>query len=194
MRVARIEIGRQGNSFGRTILHGILPPEHFAVTAAAGSIDTPEGAAWGFGMDHQMTNENAAEHGGLSWNDARIEAENCVLELNPEQRKIAARIVASMGIVNGSLIDHIVNIAIWESENAKNEALTPIAEGKTDAEQEIETIPLAAGEYTILETLENGETKIRYVFIDEDGDEHPWLPKRKEVSVFIPKRKLRFAA
>lgn len=197
-KLARAEISKKkiddGISYGRTIIAGELPHVDMIIALAAGSIHTPEGNARGTDMDEKMANELIAQHGGISWEKAKEKARDYILELTDDERMIAARIVDSMKIVDGSLFDSIIKVAKWEAINARDLALKLPERQETEEEQEA-TIPLAAGEYTILETLPSGEPKVRYVLIDEDGDEHPWLPKRREVTVFTrPRRKLRFAA
>lgn len=194
-KLARAEISKKnidgGISYGRTIISGELPHVDLIIALAAGSIHTPEGNAWGTDMDQKMANELIAKHGGITWEEAKEKARDYILELTDDERMIAARIVDSMKIVDGSLFDSIIEVAKWEAVNARELALKLPERQETEEEQEVIT-PLTSGEYTILETLPNGEPEIRYVLIDEDGDEHPFLPKRREVSVYTrPERKLR---
>lgn len=177
-KLARAEVGRkviqEGVSYGRTIVYGTLPPVDLVIALAAGSIHTPEGNAWGTDMDQKMANELIAKHGGITWEEAKEKARDYILELTDDERMIAARIVDSMKIVDGSLFDNIINVARWEAVNARDIALK--LPERQETEEETATTPIY-GAQTVIEELPSGVVRVRYIFVDEDGKEHPLCPK-----------------
>ena len=155
--VLSISVIPEGNTLGKTIVGGALNPAKTRAIFAAGSVETHDGTANGYGYDVSIVNRIDLYHPEHSHNSPQAEARTIINQVPKDIRERAAEIIAYMGVVPGSLLPDILKRAHLELEH-EGRNVPPF---EIDKNEQIEVFDKDT--FSIISELKNGSKRVQII-------------------------------
>lgn len=159
--VISISVISDGNSLGRTAFSGLLSPDTMKIIAAAGSVTTHDGCAYGYGSDLSKVDMLGHFYGGITRESATSYASAIISKYSTKVRRKAAEIIAYLGEISGSMLPTVLLRAQMEVNLEKG-----IIDGQFIIPKTNTIEANKPKHYTVIDYLRNGDYKITY-FVGE---------------------------